>query len=106
MPLSIVAEVPRGGGPRQAEARYFAERPRSLAGLSAKVERRKGASLLLNLERRTAMVRELTCRRMLITGASSGIGRCLAEQAALEGACVAAAARSADRLEELAAALR
>jgi short-subunit dehydrogenase len=47
------------------------------------------------------MVRDLTCRRLLITGASSGIGRCLTEQAALQGACVAAAARSADKLDEL-----
>jgi short-subunit dehydrogenase len=52
------------------------------------------------------MVRDLTCRRLLITGASSGIGRCLAEQAALQGACVAAAARSADKLDELARSLQ
>ncbi len=51
------------------------------------------------------MVRDLTCRRLLITGASGGIGRALAEQAALQGACVAVAARSADRLEELARSL-
>jgi short-subunit dehydrogenase len=51
------------------------------------------------------MLRDLTCRRILITGASSGIGRCLTEQAALQGACVAAAARSADKLEDLARAL-
>jgi short-subunit dehydrogenase len=48
------------------------------------------------------MVRDLVCRRILITGASRGIGRCLAEQAAAEGACVAVAARSADKLDELA----
>jgi short-subunit dehydrogenase len=48
------------------------------------------------------MVRDLVCRRILITGASSGIGRCLAEQAALQGACVAVAARSTDKLEDLA----
>jgi short-subunit dehydrogenase len=39
--------------------------------------------------------------RMLITGASSGIGRCLAEKASLQGARVALAARSADKLKEL-----
>src|SRR5262249_25349502 len=47
------------------------------------------------------MVRDLVCRRVLITGASRGIGRCLAEQAAAEGACMAVAARSADKLDEL-----
>jgi short-subunit dehydrogenase len=48
------------------------------------------------------MVRDLREQRILITGASSGIGRCLAEQAALRGAQVALAARSADKLHELA----
>src|SRR5262245_4131272 len=48
------------------------------------------------------MVRELRGRRVLITGASSGIGRALAEQAAQAGARVVLAARSADKLEELA----
>ena len=43
------------------------------------------------------MVRDLRGSRMLITGASSGIGRSLAEQAAREGARVAVTARSADR---------
>jgi short-subunit dehydrogenase len=48
------------------------------------------------------MGRDLTCRRILITGASGGIGRCLAEQAALQGAYVTVTARSADKLDELA----
>jgi len=48
------------------------------------------------------MVRELLGRRILITGASSGIGRCLAEQAAQAGAHLALVARSADKLEDLA----
>jgi short-subunit dehydrogenase len=48
------------------------------------------------------MKRELRDRRLLITGASSGIGYCLAEQAGAAGARLALAARSADRLNELA----
>jgi short-subunit dehydrogenase len=51
------------------------------------------------------MVRDLLGSRMLITGASSGIGRSLAEQAARAGARVAVTARSADKLEELVAQL-
>jgi short-subunit dehydrogenase len=51
------------------------------------------------------MRRDLQGRRILITGASRGIGRCLAEQAALAGARVALAARSAEPLQELAASL-
>jgi short-subunit dehydrogenase len=47
------------------------------------------------------MKRDLNGRRILITGASSGIGRCLSEQAAAAGARVAIAARSVDRLDEL-----
>jgi len=47
------------------------------------------------------MRRDLRGQRILITGASSGIGRCLAEQAAAAGARLILAARSADRLEEL-----
>jgi short-subunit dehydrogenase len=42
---------------------------------------------------------------VLITGASGGIGRCLAEQAAGEGARLALVARSADKLNDLAATL-
>lgn len=52
------------------------------------------------------MVRRLSGRRILITGASRGIGRSLAEQAARAGASLALVARSADRLEELAESLR
>jgi short-subunit dehydrogenase len=48
------------------------------------------------------MGRELRGTRILLTGASSGIGRCLAEQAAREGARLALVARSADKLKELA----
>jgi NAD(P)-dependent dehydrogenase (short-subunit alcohol dehydrogenase family) len=51
------------------------------------------------------MKRDLRGRRILITGASSGIGRCLAERVARGGARVAVAARSADKLEELASQL-
>jgi short-subunit dehydrogenase len=39
---------------------------------------------------------------MIVTGASSGIGRCLAEQAAAEGARIILAARSTDALGQLA----
>jgi short-subunit dehydrogenase len=48
------------------------------------------------------MYRDLRGQRILITGASSGIGRCLAEQAVARGAQVAIAARSAEKLNELA----
>jgi short-subunit dehydrogenase len=48
------------------------------------------------------MVRDLAGLRVLVTGASSGIGRCIAEQAVQSGARVALAARSADRLDEVA----
>src|SRR5262245_14777554 len=44
------------------------------------------------------MKREITGRRILVTGASSGIGRSVAEQACLRGARVILAARSGDRL--------
>jgi short-subunit dehydrogenase len=48
------------------------------------------------------MNRDLKGLRMLITGASSGIGRCLAEQAAARGANIALAARSTELIHELA----
>jgi short-subunit dehydrogenase len=48
------------------------------------------------------MRRDLHGQRLLITGASSGIGLCVAEQAAAAGARLVVAARSADKLEELA----
>ena len=48
------------------------------------------------------MARTLQGTRMLITGASSGIGRRLAEQAVHAGARVALVARSTERIEELA----
>jgi short-subunit dehydrogenase len=51
------------------------------------------------------MTRDLNGQRILITGASSGIGRALAEQAAHAGARVALVSRSADKLNELAAQL-
>src|SRR5262245_31069093 len=47
------------------------------------------------------MSRPISGSRILVTGASSGIGRALATQAATAGARVAIAARSADRLQEL-----
>jgi short-subunit dehydrogenase len=48
------------------------------------------------------MRREIAGRRILITGASSGIGRALAEQLAQEGAKLVLAARSEDKLRALA----
>lgn len=48
------------------------------------------------------MRRDLQSRRILLTGASSGIGRCLAQQLAQTGAKLAIAARSEDKLKELA----
>jgi short-subunit dehydrogenase len=48
------------------------------------------------------MRRELRGARILLTGASSGIGRCLAEQAVQAGARLALAARSAEPLHKLA----
>jgi short-subunit dehydrogenase len=52
------------------------------------------------------MKRELSGRRVLITGASSGIGQSLAEQLAAKGARLALAARSEGKLRELAASLK
>jgi short-subunit dehydrogenase len=51
------------------------------------------------------MKRDLKGRRVLLTGASGGIGRTLAEQLALAGAHVALVARSTDKLNDLAQAL-
>jgi short-subunit dehydrogenase len=51
------------------------------------------------------MVRDLSGLRLLITGASGGIGRCIAEQAARSGARVALAARSAGPLDSIVAEL-
>jgi short-subunit dehydrogenase len=51
------------------------------------------------------MVRDLRGLRLLITGASSGIGRCLVQQAARAGARVALAARSAEPLHAVVAEL-
>jgi short-subunit dehydrogenase len=50
--------------------------------------------------------RRITGSRILITGASQGIGRALAETAALRGAKVLAAARSPELLRELAEQVR
>jgi short-subunit dehydrogenase len=51
------------------------------------------------------MTRDLHGLRILLTGASRGIGRCLAERLARQGARLLLAARSADQLRELAAQL-
>jgi short-subunit dehydrogenase len=48
------------------------------------------------------MARDLLDRRLLITGASSGIGRAVAEQASQQGARLGLVARSADKLQALA----
>ncbi len=51
------------------------------------------------------MRRDLSGARVLLTGASSGIGRSLAEQAARAGAKLVLTARSVDKLEQLARSL-
>jgi short-subunit dehydrogenase len=52
------------------------------------------------------MARDLRGRRILLTGSSRGIGRCLAEGAALRGARLVLAARSVTELQNLANHLR
>src|SRR5262245_49405707 len=52
------------------------------------------------------MKRDLQGRRFVLTGASRGIGRCVAEQLAREGTRLVLAARSADRLNTLAEQLK
>jgi short-subunit dehydrogenase len=47
------------------------------------------------------VVRDLRGKRILITGASGGIGRCIAEQASAAGARLAVSGRSAERLDTL-----
>ena len=51
------------------------------------------------------MTRNLQGRRILITGASSGIGRCLAQQLAAAGSRLVLASRSEDRLHHVAGTL-
>jgi 3-oxoacyl-[acyl-carrier protein] reductase len=51
-------------------------------------------------------VKHLEGKNVLVTGASSGIGRAVALACAQEGANVAVCARRADRLEEVAAEIR
>jgi NAD(P)-dependent dehydrogenase (short-subunit alcohol dehydrogenase family) len=53
-----------------------------------------------------AVALDLADRRVLVVGASSGVGRAVAEAASRAGAQVALSARRTERLEECAAALR
>jgi short-subunit dehydrogenase len=59
-----------------------------------------------NFERERTMARDLTGSRAIVTGASGGIGRAIVVELADAGAKVAAAARSLNKLEKLAADLR
>jgi len=52
------------------------------------------------------MTKRFNAKVVIVTGASSGVGAAAARQFAAEGARVALAARSADKLEELAAEIR
>src|SRR5438270_6258903 len=52
------------------------------------------------------MARDLTGKRVLLTGATGGIGRAIAESLVQAGARVVLAARTANALEALAAKLR
>jgi short-subunit dehydrogenase len=56
-------------------------------------------------KKRVTMHRSLQGRRLLITGASGGIGRCVADLAAREGSRLVLAARGKERLEDLARSL-
>jgi short-subunit dehydrogenase len=66
----------------------------------------RGKGSFEKLSGEVKMGRALQGRRLLITGASGGIGRGIAEQAARAGARLVLAARSRDRLEALAGDLR
>src|SRR5262245_14179599 len=67
-----------------------------------------GSSKLLGSREasRMGVVLDLSRRRVLVAGASSGAGRAVADLAARAGARVALAARRVDRLEELAREVR
>src|SRR5438067_1013059 len=61
---------------------------------------------LVHAERVMGQRRQIAGSRILITGASQGIGRALAEEASLRGGKVLAAARSEELLRELAEQVR